>query len=234
MAYLIPPIPNQPVSDTHEWRDWFFNLGQTTNNGGIVRWDNIVFDGSNITSIQTRQHNSLQGLQGGGTSGTEYYHLSAADYNKVSNGFNYGAFHDINTQTAAVINTAYAVTFGKTDYSSNVSIGTPTSRVVTSIAGIYNFQFSAQLHKTNAAVGYVYIWPSVNGTAVTESASKIAINGSQAETIASWNFVLSMNANDYFELMWSVSDINCELLALTASAPVPAIPSVILTVTQVA
>jgi len=84
MAYLIPPIPNQPVSDTHEWRDWFFNIGQNINTGGIVRWSNIVFDGSNITSIINRQHNSLQGLQGGGNSGTEYYHLDSTQYALVS------------------------------------------------------------------------------------------------------------------------------------------------------
>lgn len=233
MAYLQPPIPNQPVSDTHEWRDWFFRLGQTINTGGIVTWNNIVFDGSNITSIVSRQHNDLQGLQGGGNSATEYYHLSASDYNNVATGFNYGAFHDTTTQNAAVINTAYAVTFNTTDYTNNVSIGSPTSRIVTSIAGIYNFQFSAQLHKTNASVGYIYIWARVNGTNITDSASKITINGSQAETIAAWNFVLSMNANDYFELMWSTNDTNCQLLAEVATAPVPAIPSVILTVTQV-
>jgi hypothetical protein len=85
MAVLISPIPNQPVSDTHEWRDWFFNIGQNINTGGIVRWDNIVFDGSNITSIVNRQHNSLQGLQGGGNSGTEYYHLNATQYAGTTN-----------------------------------------------------------------------------------------------------------------------------------------------------
>jgi hypothetical protein len=80
MAYLQPPIPNQPVSDTHEWRDWFFRIGQTVNTGGIVTWGNIVFDGSNITSIVNRRHNDLQGLQGGATSGLEYFHLDATQY----------------------------------------------------------------------------------------------------------------------------------------------------------
>lgn len=146
----------------------------------------------------------------------------------------YGAFHDTTTQTAAVINTAYTVTFNTTDLSNGVSRGTPTSRIVVTIAGKYNFQFSAQLHKTNASVGYIYIWARVNGTDIADSASKISINGSQAETIAAWNFVLSMAANDYFELMWSTNDTNCQLLANTASSPVPGIPSVILTATQVA
>jgi hypothetical protein len=80
MAYLISPIPNQPIAESHEWRDWFFRLGQNINTGGTVQWNNIVFDGSNITSIVNRQHNSLQGLQGGGNSATEYYHLDATQY----------------------------------------------------------------------------------------------------------------------------------------------------------
>jgi hypothetical protein len=146
----------------------------------------------------------------------------------------YGAFHDSTTQNAAVINTAYAVTFNTTDLSNGVSIGSPTSRIVVTTAGKYNFQFSAQLHKTNASVGYIYIWARVNGTNIADSAGKIHVNGSQAENIASWNYVLNMNANDYFELMWSTDDTNCQLLAIAASSPVPAIPSVILTATQVA
>jgi hypothetical protein len=83
MAYLISPIPNQPIGESHEWRDWFFRLGQNINNGGSVRWDNIIFDGSNITSIVNRRHNDLQGLQGGNLEGTEYYHLDSTQYSLV-------------------------------------------------------------------------------------------------------------------------------------------------------
>ena len=230
----LPPIPNQPVSNAHEWREWFFKLWQSLGGTeGQIYYVDLNFTGSNITSIQNRAHNDLQGLQGGNVGGTEYYHLDANDYNRLATP-NYGAFHDTTTQTAAVINTAYPVTFNATDLSSNVTIGTPTSRVITSVAGIYNFQFSVQLHKTNASVGYVYIWARINGTDVANSASKIALNGSQAETVAAWNFVLNMNANDYFELVWSTDDTGCQLLYNTTVAPAPAIPSVILTVTQVA
>ena len=45
-------------------------------------------------------------------------------------------------------------------------------------------------------------------------------------------FVLDMNAGDYFELMWSTDDTGCHIQADVSSAPVPAIPSVILTVTD--
>lgn len=273
MAIYLPPIPNNPITDVFVWRDWFFKVSQVLGEQAGLSWTTINFTGSNLRDIVTRQHNALQDLQGG--IGSEYYHLSQAQYNTVvalptvpfsvpnggtgattltgyvyGNGtspmtasttiptsavnLKYGAFHDTTTQSAAVINTAYAVTFNTTDLSNGASIGSPTSRIVVTTAGKYNFQFSAQLHKTNASVGYIYIWARVNGTDIADSASKIAINGSQAEVVAAWNFVLNMAANDYFELMWSTNDTNCQLLANTASSPVPAIPSVILTATQVA
>jgi hypothetical protein len=42
-----------------------------------------------------------------------------------------------------------------------------------------------------------------------------------------------MNATDYFELMWAVDSTDVQLLAAAASSPVPAIPSVILSVNEV-
>lgn len=147
--------------------------------------------------------------------------------------FPFGAFHDTTTQTAAAINTAYAVTFDTTDLSNEVSRGSPTSRIVVDNAGIYNFQFSLQLDKSSGATGHTYIWARINGTDVTASASEVAVQGTAAETIAAWNFVLEMDAGDYFELMWSVDDTNIQIKAVTAASPVPAIPSVILTATFV-
>jgi len=44
--------------------------------------------------------------------------------------------------------------------------------------------------------------------------------------------VLQMKALDYFELVWSVSNTAVQILAQAAAAPVPAIPSVLLTVTN--
>lgn len=147
--------------------------------------------------------------------------------------FPYGAFHDTTTQTAAATGTAYAVTFNATDLTNEVTIGSPTSRIVVANAGIYNFQFSLQLDKASGAAGHAYIWARINGVDVANSASEVAIQGTTAENIAAWNFVLSMNATDYFQLMWSVDDTNIQIKAVTAAAPVPAIPSAILTTTFV-
>jgi len=144
----------------------------------------------------------------------------------------YGSFYDTTTQTAAAINTAYAMTFDTTDLSLGVTIGSPTSRVYVDRPNVYNIQFSAQLDKTAGGVGLVWIWLRKNGTDVANSATQIRIQGNNAETVAAWNFLLQMNAGDYFELVWAVDTTDVQITASAAAAPVPAIPSVILTVTD--
>jgi hypothetical protein len=141
-----------------------------------------------------------------------------------------GAFYDTTTQSAAAINTAYAITLNNTSLTQGVSIGTPTSRVYVNRTGSYNIQFSLQLVSTDATSKDVYIWADVNGASVTQSATKLTMSGSSNAYVAAWNFVIRMSAGDYFRLMWSTSNTNVQIAAAAASAPVPAIPSVILTV----
>jgi len=144
----------------------------------------------------------------------------------------YGSFSSTATQTAAAINTAYPITFNSTELTNGVYIGTPTSRVYVDRPSVYNFQFSLQLNKTTAAAKNVFLWYRLNGNNAANSATKVTLQGSSAAAVAAWNFVLSMAAGDYFELVWSTDDTGCVIQADPASAPVPAIPSVILTVTD--
>lgn len=144
----------------------------------------------------------------------------------------YGSFYDTTTQTAAAINTAYAMTFNTTDLSQGVYIGTPTSRVYVDRSNVYNVQFSAQLDKTAGGVGIVWIWLRKNGVDVPDSSGQIRIQGNNAESIAGWNYVIQLNDGDYIELMWEVDDISVIILAEVASAIHPSVPSIILTVTD--
>ena len=149
-----------------------------------------------------------------------------------SGSLRYGTFYDTTDQTAAAINTAYAITLNNTDLSSGVYRGTPTSRIYVDRPGAYNFQFSVQLITTNSSDKDVYIWARINGANVANSATKLTIGGVNGHAfVAAWNFVLRMNTGDYFELMWATSDTNVKIDASAATAFCPAIPSVILTVT---
>jgi len=144
----------------------------------------------------------------------------------------YGYFYDTTTQTAAAINTAYGMTFNTVGFQRGVTIGSPTSRIYVDRPGVFNIQFSAQLDKTSGGTANIYIWLRVNGVDAPYSASEVRIQGNDSEIVAAWNFIEQFNVGDYFELMWSVTNIDCVLLSRAASAPVPGIPSVILTVTN--
>jgi hypothetical protein len=144
----------------------------------------------------------------------------------------YGSFYDTTTQTAAAINTAYAMTFNTTDLSFGVTRGSPTSRIFVDRTNIYNVQFSAQLDKTSGGVALVYIWLRKNGTNVPDSAGVIRIQGNNTEILAAWNYIIQLNAGDYVELMWEVDDASVIILSEAATGVHPSGPSVILTVTD--
>lgn len=148
-------------------------------------------------------------------------------------GFNqYGSFYDTTTQTNPVASTANKITYNSVAENNGVYVdGTNTSRVYVIRDGVYNFQFSTQLDVTGGGGASIFIWYAINGASVANSATKMVISGPNDEKCAAWNFVTSMAAGDYFELLWSSSDTAAILAAYAAAAPVPAVPSVILTAT---
>jgi hypothetical protein len=143
----------------------------------------------------------------------------------------YGSFYDTTTQTATAINTAQAITFNTTDLSQGVVLAT-TSQVQVDTEGIYDFQTSIQLDKTTGGTAIFDLWFRLNGVDVADSASRIRIQGNNAEIFSSLNYFFDLKANDYVELMFSVTDLGVEITAFAASAPVPGIPSIILTVSN--
>ena len=144
----------------------------------------------------------------------------------------YGSFYNTVAQTAAAINTAYGITYNTTDLSFGVYVGSPASRVYVDRPAIYNIQFSAQLDNTLGGNHLAWIWLRINGVDVPNSSSQVRLKGTDGELVAAWNFLASLAAGDYFELMWAVSDTAVQISAVAAVAPSPAIPSVILTVTD--
>lgn len=153
----------------------------------------------------------------------------------------YGVFSDTTTQVPVAAYTPYAMTFDTTDFALGFSRGSPTSRIVASAAGLYNFQFSAQLTSSNSSAKNIWIWPRKNGADIPNSNSEVSLSANDEDMVVAWNWVVSMDANDYFEIMYASSDTAVSLSAHaattgatgTATFARPAVPSVILTVTQV-
>jgi hypothetical protein len=146
--------------------------------------------------------------------------------------FNYGAFYDTRTQSGSA-NVSQSIQFNSTDYSEGVSI-VSGSRITLQNVGIYNIQFSAQLVDTAAGDSIIHIWIKKNGQNVPNSAGRVFLQANK-ETIASWNYVVpATSPNDYYEFFWQSTDADARILYEAATGNIPAIPSIILTVTQVA
>lgn len=155
---------------------------------------------------------------------------------KYPQGFLYGAFSDTTSQSISAINTPQTITMNTTDIVDGVYLGSPASRIYCPKSAIYNFQFSLQLQSDSASTKVVAIWARVDGADIPNSATDITIAGSNTQQVAAWNFLLPMNAGQYFELIWASDTTNVSLYysaAQTSPYARPAIPSVIMTVAQV-
>lgn len=143
-----------------------------------------------------------------------------------------GSFYDTTTQVNAGVTAANYMNLNTTTITYGVYV-TGGSRITVQNPGIYNIQFSAQVDKTDSGIDYVDVWLSKNGTNVPDSNTSLYLPGNNAKTVASWNFVVPASANDYFQLVWSSTDIDMLLYYQGATTdPVrPAIPSVIASVT---
>lgn len=134
MASTVPPVPNNPLTDTHVWRDWFYAVWQALGGGQS--------SGVNI------RHNDLAGLQGGDADASEFYHLTASQYNTlIGNGSGdiiqttYGTGSSPVTYTASQLLNVYFNTgtvysyiskmvFTRNGVSTSVDFGAPTSMLL--------------------------------------------------------------------------------------------------------
>ena len=153
----------------------------------------------------------------------------------------YGVFQHNATMTNTTPGTGMPMKFGTTDICGhgveivNDGSGNPT-KVTIATAGLYNFQFSAQLNKNaggSSAID-VYIWAAIDGTAVPETNTRVTIQGPSSYTVAAWNLMLNVTAGQYFQLMWGSADSHAEIAYISPAAIGPIVPAVILTVNRVA
>lgn len=144
----------------------------------------------------------------------------------------YGVFSSLVTQTPAIINTPYAVNFENTDIASGIS-AVSASRITTVNAGLYSFDFRLQLTSSNSSQKDVYIWARKNTVDIPRSTSKVTLVGNGVELVPSWSFSVSMQAGDYFELMYATTDTAVSISAPAATSFAPSTPSATLRVSQI-
>ena len=143
-------------------------------------------------------------------------------------------------QTLTSPATASALALLSTTSSNGVALdATDKTKVVFSIAGIYNIQFSIQMLTFDGTIDNVTVWFRQNGVDIPYSAGVATVpaihGGSPGTAIISWNLVQPVNAGDYIQLLFA-SDTGNTVAATYAAgtSPVhPISPSIILTATFV-
>lgn len=134
-------------------------------------------------------------------------------------------------QTAAAINTAYALTY-TSSIADGVTNGTPASRLVFAEAGQYMISFSAQIASTSSSTVNFWFWPRVNGTDVTGSTMKNALHQNNSVLVVSRSAIFDLQAGDYLEAMWAVDSTSGFLDATAATAFAPAAPASTIAITR--
>jgi hypothetical protein len=148
----------------------------------------------------------------------------------ISSSFSVGAFNSTVTQSGSA-NVSQSMTFNNTDISNGITLNGGGTQLTIVNNGTYNIQFSAQVLAGTGA-DTIWIWLKKNGTNVSNTATKLVLANNEAN-VAAWNFVVPAIPTDYFELVWQNLNGHATLLTEVASGNYPAIPSVIVTVTQV-
>lgn len=127
-------------------------------------------------------------------------------------------------QTAATINTAYALTFSPT-LAAGITNGTPASRLVISEGGQFFISFNAQLASSSGSTLTFWFWFRINGVDVAHSSMQNSLHQNNATFVTSRSAILQLVTGDYLEMMWAVDSTSGTLEAHAATAFAPTNPA---------
>lgn len=157
----------------------------------------------------------------------------------------WGDFSDETDQTAAAINTAYAVKFRLADINNHGVRIVDESKITVDYPGVYTFVFMLQLTNNDTQIHDVNIWLRKNNAGaagnITMTNSRISVieshGGVPGHTNGGICHTLQLAKNDYIQLMWATDNTNILLdssPAITSPYARPGSPSAGCTVCQIA
>lgn len=150
----------------------------------------------------------------------------------------YGVFIDTADQTVAATTDAVAVVLNTEVYANGVSV-LDNSKITVQEAGLYDFQFSAQLTNPDTQAHDISIWFQKNGTPEPDSNTQVTVPDKHGtvngHAVAAWNYMTFMEAGEYIRIYWQSDStlVFMETIAAQTSPSRPATPSMILTVSLI-
>ena len=217
---LLPDTPPPPLGV--RWSDWGENLnrylmrikdkltfktaGSSPSQDGVLLWDR------DTQQVVVSHDGEWQGL-----------------------GHNdYGAFYTTTTFTAAAANTAYPITWSNVAAEYHVTRDdTNTSRIYFDHSATFQIDFSCELYSTNSSAKSVYIFPRINGVDIPYSTIKHSITANGESKVVSRSGIFTVEAGDYLEAVYAVTDTALTIQGSAATAFSPAASSATLMVTEV-
>lgn len=109
----------------------------------------------------------------------------------------------------------------------------PSSDIEVLSAGTYKVLASVQLDRTNGGRSVIDMYLALNSNPVPNTASKLDINQNQ-ENLMTIEWFITLAQNDKISVVLYSTDNGDRALAVSASPPVPAIPSIITTILRIA
>jgi hypothetical protein len=222
------------------------NVTLTTNGLLDNVWLKQEFISSSIINSLNSKTGSYATTGSNVFSGSQYIsgsvNVNGSIYKDGNKQFNYGQWTSLETQTGSA-NTAYPMKLEvpipefEGIYVGNNASGFPT-RIYAQNTGLYNIQFSAQLHTTSNESADFSVWFAMTGSNIVNSNTDFSIEkvSGGGFQVAALNFLTPIASGSYVELYWSKTTANGQLQykGTQVSPTRPATPSVIVTVTQVA
>ena len=198
---------------------------QVTSTDGFISSGGLII-GSELITYTGKTSTTFTGITRGVYGSTNVAHTAGVSVSEA--------------QTLASSTSSLPLTLLQTTVSNGVSIDpTDKTKIVHSIAGIYNIQFSIQMLTFDGTIDYVTIWFRLNGTDIPYSAGIATVpaihGGNPGTAIISWNLVQPMNTGDYIQLLFASNTGNTVAATYPpGTTPVhPASPSIIVTSTFV-
>ena len=148
----------------------------------------------------------------------------------LSNSLAYGQWQNNSTLSGSA-NVSHSFEYDTTDLVFKTYL-IPPGKLYVQESGVYNIQFSTQLDEPGGGAATIYIWFKKNGVNIPESATAIDL-ANKGKLVAAWNFMTYLNEGDYVELMWQSNNANTQIVSAPPAGNIPAIPSIIITITQV-
>jgi hypothetical protein len=213
--------------------DW--NAASSSNAAFILNKPSLVTALNDLTDVTISGPTNDQVLTYN-TSLNQWINQSATSFSANAATGYYGSFYDTTTQVVSSAGANAAMMFNSTAESNGVIIDpVANTHVKVLYTGTYNFQFSSQFHNTGGGGSgtLATVWFAVNGQRIANSATYITVNTNSPYVVAAWNLVLTLNANDYLQMYWSVDNDHIVMEYLAPTVNFPASPSVILTAQQV-